>query len=159
MNLSDKSMAQEYSRCLNDRELNCFLHDSDIEQHEETLSHLGSCENCRESLSILVDFESQGKPSLPLALHTRALRQVRKRHRQEQLMRIWRQGWVWFGALWVSVGLSFAFPRYYKQFLVLSLVFGIKWILDSRKSHLHMTYVSQQASSDSRSTHSRNAGI
>lgn len=40
--------------------------------------------------------------------------------------------WAWLAAAAISFAGSFAFPRWFLQFLALALFFGIKWIVEER---------------------------
>lgn len=46
------------------------------------------------------------------------------------LQRAW--SWAWAAAAALSFALSFAFPARFMQFLVLTLLFGVKWVVDLR---------------------------
>ncbi|MBI4352560.1 MAG: hypothetical protein HY593_01410 [Candidatus Omnitrophica bacterium] len=63
---------------------------------------------------------------------------------------------LWLGLGIVSFTLSFVFPRYFLQFLVLTCLFGVKWIVDQRVTKTQiMVYKALQETQETEGTASR----
>jgi anti-sigma factor RsiW len=99
--------------------------------------HLAGCSWCAEKIARMSDPEAArgGEPKVPDALNRRA----KKLWRVSILGRLWQTPWVWMTIFLSALGASFLMPRFYKQFLVIALVSGIRWALSERAQRHSIT--------------------
>ncbi len=66
----------------------------------------------------------------------------------------------WFTGLIASFGLSFVFPRYFMQFLISAILFGLKWIWDSKATRTQIyVYKALSEEAETPRVHDRGKGV
>lgn len=93
--------------------------------------HLISCAWCSEKVARMADPAAPVSEPVPAGLD----RKTRQLWTRNPVAVLWRSQVLWMLLFIGSLGTSFATPRYYKQFLVLALVSGIRWALSERARH------------------------
>lgn len=124
------------------------------ERRDSVREHLTGCVWCTEKVARFAESGVQNASAaepVPDALN----RKTRRLWAQNPLSRIWRSSLFWMTLFVGSLAASFTQPRYYKQFLVIALVAGIRWALSERARHsILISRIQPPASSDSK-RHSR----
>lgn len=120
-----------------------------IERRDAVRGHLTECVWCRETAARISELDAAGAAT-PLSGKTSASpvqppfdapvppsldRKTRRIWSADPWRRLWRSQALWMALFALSIGVSFFQPRYYKQFLVIALVAGIRWALSERAAH------------------------
>ena len=66
-----------------------------------------------------------------LDLAQKALKRKGGRKNMKEKLQHFSKKWGWFSGMAVSFGISFLFRRYFLQFLVLTVIFGVKWVFEA----------------------------
>ena len=130
------------------------LHQGDLtaERRDTLREHLIACVWCGEKAARFADTETAATETVPTDLNQR----TRRLWTANPIQKIWRSPFLWMTLFLGSLAVSFTTPRYYKQFLVIALVSGIRWAINERTRH-SITITQLNASSKDRllSPHSR----
>jgi hypothetical protein len=127
---SDYGAAPSFGHCPSERELSDYLEGRlDSERENVLLEHLAECSHC---LSLLVLAEESLRDMEGIApsrkMIMRAKNILRKDTKSPKNL-ILRYRWQFLA--FISFALSFAFSRYFLQFLVIGAVFALKWVFDT----------------------------
>ena len=109
-----------------------YLNDSVRQEAEEKIAdHVVKCDFCLESLLLAQEVRlgirfgfSEGPGG---EAHQKAIDLARKRKIQKSGIK--RHLWLILSLL--AIGASFLFARYFFQFLILGVIFGVKWVFDT----------------------------
>ena len=111
--------------CPEEHKLNGYLNNSlDPIEHSQIEDHI---KNCRYCLYRIAEAARAVKGDLTLKKILAAL------------LAIHRGGNIWITVSMVSFTLSFIFPRHFVQFLVVTIIFGLKWIVDNKNTKTLIT--------------------
>lgn len=125
--------------CPSELELSDYL-DNRLSQEKQTLllEHVAECPQCLSLLEIAQGAKIRMKetPSLNMIRRAKNIVQKKSRSNPPAIGKEGRAGKTAFNNKWpvlacVSFIFSFVFTRYFLQFLVLAVVFSIKWIFDT----------------------------
>lgn len=106
------------------------------ERRDAVRGHLAGCVWCSEKIARLSEGDAaSASETVPDALH----RKTRRLWSANPLQKIWRSQILWMTLFVASLLISFGQPRYYKQFLVIALVSGIRWALSERSARHSIT--------------------
>lgn len=110
--------------------------------------HLTACVWCSEKIARTAELDKTApfaEPA-PADLDRKARRRLGSGY---SFKTIWQSQFLWMTLFLASLLISFGTPRYYKQFLVIALVSGIRWALSERARHtLMITKLDSPASHD-----------
>lgn len=114
--------------CPDDQALADYVSAS-LAQNEKTAleNHISGCKSCLEKLSLAMKADTLYKKGGLVPASQEAILKAQRiaRPRQKTNKNLWL-----FGALLAFV-LSFLFPRYFLQCLVVTILLGVKWIIES----------------------------
>jgi len=113
--------------CPSEEKLSAFSDGLCQKQEENTIrEHVMACKDCLAALSLAQEAKKKfNKPN------TRAKKQL------------------FLVLAIVSFGLSFVIPRYFLQFLVITLILGFKWAIDTSATRtIIMSYINKSKSSN-----------
>lgn len=117
-------------------------------KRDEIRTHLTGCVWCGEKLARLGETAPADPEKVPAELD----RRLRSNWQSDPLIRVWRSPLLWTALFVSSIGVSFADPRHYKQWLVIALVTGVRWAMSERARHqITLTRSSRPAEDGSRS--------
>ncbi|MBF0254185.1 MAG: hypothetical protein HQL11_03575, partial [Candidatus Omnitrophica bacterium] len=109
--------------------------DGDLSEKERQAAteHLVECSFCTEVMKSLMEWKRVPEcgEKIPRAWRLRLRREAGGTLFAGRA-RWWGRGRIWLVASVAAIGLSFCASSYYKQFLVIALLSGLKWIVDSR---------------------------
>ncbi len=139
--------------CPSADELFFFVRGSMAADRRDTVrEHMAGCVWCSEKIARLAEGDAAaGSEPVPDALS----RRTRRLWHSHPLQKIWRSPMLWMTLFIVSLGISFGLPRYYKQFLVIALVAGIRWAMNERLARHHITVTKLETPSSNRSSVNR----
>ena len=118
--------------CPSEKELWDYLNGVIAKEVEEKIAeHVVQCDFCLDSLLLAqevrpgIGFGPSASPSGELLGNVMAL----AKRRGSQKTHAKKQFWLFLSLL--SIGISFFLPRYFFQCLILSVIFGLKWVFDT----------------------------
>ena len=119
--------------CPSERELWAYLEGTLGPQEEAVSRHVADCDSCLESL-LLAQEVRPGLGFDPVErLNEALIRKVKEFSTQQGPEKgrgpFWKHRWLFLALGCLSV--SFFIPRYFLQFLLLTSIFGAKWVFDS----------------------------
>ena len=123
-NIEELPLGQD---CPSELELNDYLENRLSQQRENlVLEHIADCPHC---LSLLELSQEATKEKVKDRPTPEMIMRVKKIVRQKSAKAIFNYKWPILAA--VSFTLSFIWGRYFLQFLILAIIFSVKWIFDS----------------------------
>ncbi|MEA3328469.1 MAG: hypothetical protein U9Q08_01830 [Candidatus Omnitrophota bacterium] len=131
--LADKAVGSGLKRskkCPSEADLTAYLHGTISEQKSEKISqHISQCLFCLEAIEQTSRQDmSIREPGPPRQVIERA-KAIAKTQGSGGFYRLKKHLWL-IGAV-IAFGLSFILSKYFFQFLILTLILGIKWALDT----------------------------
>ncbi|MFT5206315.1 MAG: hypothetical protein ACI9CF_000050 [Candidatus Omnitrophota bacterium] len=135
--------------CLTDMEFMNFCDlDPTSAERQASSNHLSSCEVCRQKMA---DINSnpdinETDVEVPADLVSRANRTIRLHLIAKQSMLWLRSTHLWLGVFCVFIIASFIFPKYFIQCLLVALITGAKWLIESRTAKNNLTIISNNSS-------------
>ncbi len=124
--------------CLSELQIHQYLErQMNPANRQKVEQHLVECYDCLEKVAEVSKAKSQfEKGQIPKPPHdsSRWLKRLRPQLslRKGATSRSRRRPWGWLAVTVCAFTCSFIFPRYFAQFLVATLLFGIKWIVETR---------------------------
>lgn len=121
-------------------------------RQDEIRAHLTECVWCGEKLARFADPALSTDPAAADGMSVQPPaeldRKLKANWRVDPWKRIWRSQVLWMVLFVASVGVSFADPRHYKQWLVIALVTGIRWGMSERAARHQITLMRSGAGGD-----------
>jgi hypothetical protein len=112
--------------CPNELELCDYLENRlNPEKQKQVLEHITECSHCLCLLALTQRTIQESKDFPSHEMIKRAKNIMPKKSKKKIL------NYMWPIFTFISVGLSFIFTRYFIQFLVLAVIFGVKWVFDT----------------------------
>ncbi len=148
----------DVKECLTDME---FMNLEDMRpnsaERQDALKHLQICELCRQKLADINSSPDVDEMNIEVPAnvvrHTNRIIHVLCMTKQ---FKIWlRSTHLWLGIFCLFIIASFVFPKYFLQCLLVALITGGKWLIESRTSKNNLTIISKYSSADDSSEKSR----
>lgn len=116
------------------------------DDRQKLITHTAKCSRCQSVVASVSEWVSQSpeKESLPKTLKDKVLKRFTQRSARPQWQRILFHPHLWLGLFLLFFTSSFVVTSYYKQFLILALICGGKWLLESRSSKTNITWITKK---------------
>lgn len=128
--MSKRETLPLYQDCPSELELSDYLENRlSREKEDSLLEHIAKCPHCLSLLELAqreatkTKEKAQDKPTPAMIMRARNIMQ------KKPVKTIF--AYKWQALAFMSFILSFAFTRYFLQFLVLAVIFSLKWIFDA----------------------------
>jgi hypothetical protein len=113
--------------CPSELELNDYLENRlGEEKRESILTHIADCSHCLSLLAIGHKAREMEKTDLASTQMLRRAKNIAREAPGKKLV-----NYKWQISAFISFVLSFILTRFFLQFLILAVIFSIKWIFDS----------------------------
>ena len=129
--LTEKASGPDFRRskkCPSEAELDAYLQGLASGPKTDKISqHISQCLFCLQAIEQAGRQDMSIRESGPPKQAVERAKAIAK----QRAIGLQRRKYLWLAGAAISFALSFFFPKYFFQFLILTLILGIKWALDS----------------------------